>query len=270
MPLKSSSLSADRIKENLKTRLFGSEVLVFDAVASTNDLAKRHVDHGEGLIVIADAQTRGKGRSGRSWHSPGGLGIYLSALLKPPTAQPAPLTLMAGIACISALKTVGTAFAPFLKWPNDVLTDNGKLAGILCERGSERSSERCGKESQWLVIGIGINVNHGPADFPSTLAGKATSLKMETGAPCDRVALIRSLIVHLDREYQQWLVTGNADLAKRWSGHTGMFGKKITLRQGDSLFQGTAERLDEHGRLVVRLTTGDTIAFDSGEVTLSV
>ncbi|MFQ5671948.1 MAG: biotin--[acetyl-CoA-carboxylase] ligase [Nitrospinales bacterium] len=257
------TLSVSRIKENLGTRLFGAEVLVFDEVESTNDLAKRHVGRGEGLILIADAQTQGKGRSGRSWHSPGGLGIYLSALLKPPTPHPAPLTLMAGVAGVSALKAfvARPSFEPFLKWPNDILTHNGKLAGILCEW--------CGGESGWLVIGIGINVNHRAADFPPSLAGQATSLQMETGAPIDRVELIRSLIVHLDREYHNWLLKGTADLVKKWSDHTEMFGKKITLRRGDSLFEGTAERLDGQGRLVVRLATGSEMAFDGGEATLS-
>jgi len=255
------ALNASQIKENLGTRLFGAEVLVFDAVGSTNDLAKNHIGRGEGLILIADSQTQGKGRSGRSWHSPGGLGIHLSALLKPPAAHPAPLTLMAGVAGISALKAFAAqaSFKPFLKWPNDILTHRGKLAGILCEWA----------EPGWLVIGIGINVNHRPADFPPALAGRATSLQMETGEPADRVRLIRSLIVHLDREYQTWRLEGTAGLAKRWSAHTAMFGKKITLRRGDSLFQGTAERLDEHGRLVVRMAAGETIAFDGGEVTLA-
>lgn len=262
MPIK-SSISVSQIKEGLETQLFGSEILGFDEVESTNDLAKRCLDKGEGLVIITDSQTKGKGRSGRTWHSPKGLGIYLSALIKPQTANPSPLTLMAGVACVSAIKPFLTEEGPnpSLKWPNDILIQGKKLAGILCEL--------CDGKSGWLVIGIGINVNHLPSDFPDSLQEIATSLKMEGGGPVDKAALIRSLIIQLDREYRSWQLEGTPALVKRWSEHTRMFGKQINVNRGGSNFHGTAKRLDEEGQLVVLTKNGEEMAFASGEVTLN-
>lgn len=255
-----SSLSVSQVKTNLATHLFGSEILLFDEVESTNELAKRYIKQGEGLIVIADSQTKGKGRSGRSWHSPKGLGIYFSALLKLLTDNASPLTLMAGIACVLAIKPFLShpEAAPTLKWPNDILVNGKKLAGILCET--------CDGEPGWIVIGIGINVNHLTTDFPDSL--DATSLRILTGSPVERETLIRSLITHLDQEYRTWLLDGTPILVKKWSEYTRMFGEAITLKRGGSLFQGTAKKLDDLGQLVVLTENGEEMSFAGGEVTL--
>ena len=251
-----SSISVSKIKEGLKTHLFGSEILLFDEVESTNELAKRYPKQREGLVIIADSQTKGKGRSGRSWYSPKGSGVYLSVLLKPQTENPSPLTLMAGVACLTYKEP-----SLSLKWPNDILVDGKKMAGILCEL--------CDEKSKWLVLGIGINANQLHSDFPDSLQGKAISLKMKTGKSVDKVDLIRSLIFHLDHEYKNWLLQGSPNLVKRWSDQTKMLGLEITLYQGKSVFHGTAKRLDLMGRLVVITEKGEEMTFSSGEVTLN-
>ena len=256
------SINISQIKKNLKTQVFGSKILVMKKVESTNEMAKHYLKHGEGLIILADTQTKGKGRSGRSWYSPKRLGIYFSALLRPQTDNLPTLTLMAGVACVLAIKSFfpHKKPEPFLKWPNDILINGKKLAGILCES--------CDEESGWFVIGIGINVNHLTTDFPDSLLGKATSLKIETGRAVDKSSLIRSLIINLDQEYSNWLLEGTPVLAKRWSDHSRMFGHSITVNRGGSIFHGTAKKIDELGRLVVLTKNGEEISFSSGEVTL--
>lgn len=253
-----SRLSASQIKENLKTNLIGSEVLVFDEVDSTNDVAKGHLQRDEGLVILADSQTKGKGRLGRSWHSSKGEGIYFSTLLKPrmPLEHLSQLTLMAGVACVSAI-SVFSKSKPDLKWPNDILLNGKKLAGLLCEY--------CDEKSAGLIVGIGINVNQ--TEFPGPLAETATSLRIENGRAVDRVDLIRSLITHLDWEYQAYLLEGALPLMQKWSENTAIFGKKITLDRGGTIFHGTATRLDEQGNLVVLTEEGREVFFDSGEIT---
>lgn len=254
-------LSASRIKKNLNTSLIGSEILVFDEIDSTNDRMRSYFDRKEGIVIIADSQTKGKGRFGRSWLSSKGVGIYLSTLLKPkaPPQQLSPIALMAGVASVLALDGF-SKIKPTLKWPNDILVNGKKLGGLLCECCLS------GDDSKILIIGIGINVNH--AEFPGDLAQTATSLRMENGAPADRVAIIRSLIAHLDREYASFILEGALPVVKKWSDRTTMFGKTVNLTRGGTAVRGTATKLDEQGRLGILTEKNEEVFFDSGEVTL--
>ncbi|MFQ5715645.1 MAG: biotin--[acetyl-CoA-carboxylase] ligase [Nitrospinales bacterium] len=254
-------LSASQIKKNLNTSLIGSEILVFDKIDSTNNRIRSYFDRKEGIVIIADSQTKGKGRFGRSWLSSKGVGIYLSTLLKPqaPPQQLSPITLMAGVASVLALDGF-SKIKPTLKWPNDILINGRKLGGLLCE--CCLSSD----DSKGLIIGIGINVNH--TEFPGALAQTATSLRMENGAPVDRVALIRSLIAHLDREYASFILEGPLPVVRKWSDCTTMFGKTVTLTRGGTVIRGTATQLDEQGRLGVLTEKNEEVFFCGGEVTL--
>ncbi|MDA0692442.1 MAG: biotin--[acetyl-CoA-carboxylase] ligase [Nitrospinae bacterium] len=261
----SSPLDAEKIRNDLRPVRLGSYILVFDEIDSTNDLAQKYLEEGalEGLVLIAESQTRGRGRMGRSWVSPPGTGIYMSVLLKPqiqPQRLPQ-LTLLAGLASVQAINEFSSQKVQ-LKWPNDILLNGKKLCGILSEYHATQSGESA------VIIGIGVNVNHSRNDFPEDLRPIATSLMIETGSPVDRQALATAIIRHLDQEYDAYLQNRSPDVINKWANHSDMFGKKISVTKGKSVIHGTALGLDSEGRLLMRTKSGEEIAFDSGEVSL--
>ena len=211
----------------------------------------------ENLVVIADSQTKGKGRLGRVWHSEPKTGIYLSTLIRPDiTPEQLPiLTLMAGLATVIAVNEFISQPA-LLKWPNDLLLKGKKVAGILCEYHSIKTPA--------VIIGIGINVNQ--VQFPAGLKDIATSLKLEFGKDINRTALIKSLIAQLDLQYNEFQNNKVRALLDNWTRNTDLFGKSISLNKGNQLINGEAIRLDNHGRLVILNDSGKEVAFDSGEV----
>ena len=262
---KTSDLEAEKIKNNLNCVLIGSEVLVFDEVHSTNDLAKRYLEQNvqDGLVLIADSQTQGRGRLGRAWHSAPGVGLYLSVVLKPrlETEHLPQLTLLAGLATVIAVNSFAGQKAR-LKWPNDILLNGKKLAGVLCEYCLPAQGDPA------VILGIGVNVNHAAQSFPEDLRAIATSLRIETGNRFDRQALLLAILRNLDHEYETYLLGGEQSVLKKWSDHTDMFGKKIRITKGPAVIHGTALGLDSWGKLRVRTETGEEVGCDSGEVSL--
>ena len=262
---KNSPFDAEKIKNNLRPGRIGSKVLVFDAVQSTNDLARQHFDENaqEGLVLIADSQSSGRGRMGRSWVSVPGVGIYLSVLLYPkmePERLPQ-LTLLAGLATVRAVNEFSSQKAQ-LKWPNDVLLNGKKCSGILCEFHTREDGDA------GVILGIGINANHSPDDFPGELQPYATSLRIETGNSIDRSALISALLRHLDQEYRDFLSHGSQRLVNNWMENSDMFGKPIAVTLGKEVIRGIALGLDPEGRLILRTEQGEELVLDSGEVSL--
>ncbi len=259
-----ADLNPHSLTEGLALKRIGKPVRSYETLASTNDAVKQAFEAGdaEGLVVLADSQSSGRGRQGRSWVSPRQVGVYLSVLLKPGIERERipQLTLLAGVAVAEALK--GDVPSPLLKWPNDVLASGKKLSGILCEFHKSSGGEG-------VILGIGVNVNQVLSDFPHELQATATSLSIETGRRCDRAQVIRSLLVSLDREYDDYLLGRQPGLAEKWSRHTDLFGKNIALTHGGTVTRGTALRLDPAGRLIVRTEDGVERAFDSGEVSLT-
>ncbi|MBI3815127.1 MAG: biotin--[acetyl-CoA-carboxylase] ligase [Nitrospinae bacterium] len=195
-----------KIKEHLTAKFIGSEIYIFDTVESTNDTAKGLANKGckEGTVVIADLQSKGRGRLGRRWESPAGVGVYLSIILRPsdPTPQ---LTLLAGVAAAEAIiesskfkvqsskleKSKNMEPKVSLKWPNDILINGKKAGGILTE------SIANGKA---VIVGMGINANNEPSSFTDELKSKATSIMIETGRNVDRNLLIAELL----NEFEYW------------------------------------------------------------------
>ena len=227
---------------------------------STNAEISRHFSghpSEEGFVVIADCQTGGKGRSGRVWHSAPGTGIYLSMSIQPnfsPEQLPI-VTLMAGLATAIAVNK----FIPNpakLKWPNDLLLNDKKIAGVLCEYHASKVPT--------VIIGIGINVNH--TQFPAEINDIATSLKLETGLETNRTTLIRQLVTQLDFQYSELKNNKVQALIDNWTLHSDLFGKSININKGNQSITGKAIRLDPLGRLVILNKSGKEIALDSGEV----
>jgi BirA family biotin operon repressor/biotin-[acetyl-CoA-carboxylase] ligase len=177
----------------LQTRWLGRAFEWHASCGSTNDLAAERARAGApaGLVIVADAQTSGRGRLGRSWHSPADENLYLSIVLRParPSSEIPPLTLLAGAAVARALETFG--LTPRLKWPNDIelVDETGrrrKVCGVLTEMAS------AGGSALHVVVGIGINAN--AIDFPPEIAERATSLRRALGRPVDRVELLAALL----------------------------------------------------------------------------
>ena len=255
---------AANVKDNLNCVHIGSEVLFLPEIDSTNNLAKKYTKNNakEGLVIIAESQTGGRGRKQKFWHSPPETGIYLSILLKPNLeSEHLPfITLLAGVSAISTINEFSHQEAN-LKWPNDILINNKKICGLLCEMTQKKNN------SFYVIIGIGINVNQLPGQFPDSLKKTATSLRIVNGSPVDRLTVIRSLLTTLDHEYQLFLAEGKSSVIKKWKLHTDLFGKRVAVKRGSIMITGTATNLDESGRLILRHDKGHYEAIDSGEIT---
>ena len=255
---------AANIKDNLNCICIGSTVMFLPEVDSTNNLVKKYLLNGadEGLVAVAESQTEGRGRLGRIWYSPPETGIYLSILLKPnlePDHLPC-FTLLAGVAAVLTINEFSQQRAS-LKWPNDIIINGKKVCGLLCELIQNQG------ESNGLIIGIGINANHLAEQFPEDLKNIATSLRIVNGLPIDRLAVIRSLLINLDREYKTYLNEGRRSVIEKWSLHTDLFGKKISIKRGATIISGIAKRLNDAGQLVLSQENGSEEAFESGEIT---
>jgi BirA family biotin operon repressor/biotin-[acetyl-CoA-carboxylase] ligase len=258
-------LLAETIKNRLNTLRIGSEIIVFNTIDSTNEQARQYFekDAKEGLVLIAETQTRGRGRRGRNWLSSPGIGLYFSIILKP-IVQPrrlSQLTLLAGLATTLAINEF-TPKKARLKWPNDILLNGKKCCGIL----SETHSTLDGKTG--VIVGIGINANHSLSDFPPELKAIATSLMIETENEIDRLALVSAVLGHFDKLYDAFLNDEEYIFMEQWLENSDMIGKKITVSRGNSVTCGTALGLDSDGRLLLRAENGEEMVFDSGEVSL--
>jgi BirA family biotin operon repressor/biotin-[acetyl-CoA-carboxylase] ligase len=258
------ALTETEIRYRLGTASIGSHVVAYRSVKSTNDLACEAAEAGarEGTIFTAEEQTSGRGRLGRSWHSPYGSGIYVSVVLRPTfPPQSAPGTaIMTGVALADTL----LAYAPGqvrLKWPNDVLLNGRKVAGILTELGAEDN------EIQYLVIGVGINVNLEEFDFPPELRPIATSLRRELGKPIRRVELLQAFLRNLEREYtnyQQDRLLRSHDRIREYSA---LIGHSVALESGKILREGLVKDIDSEGRLILETIDGP-VPIIAGEVTV--
>lgn len=174
---------------------FGRPYLYAETTPSTQRMLGP--EHSEGAVAVAEEQTEGRGRLGRTWASPPRASILCSLLLEPPVETPRlpELSVLAGEACADTIGRV-TGLAPQIKLPNDVLIDGQKVAGILAEARDFR-----------VVLGIGLNVNVDPADLPGALRTPATSLAAELGRPVDRVELLVTLLEALEEHYRRWLAS---------------------------------------------------------------
>src|SRR5574337_1069056 len=259
-------LEESAIRAGLMTRRIGCAIHLFQEVDSTNDEAAALAGRGEaeGAIVIAEGQRRGRGRLGRQWQSPRGLGLYLSVILKPtipPHSAPL-LTLMGAIAGADAIERM-TGIAAALKWPNDLIVHERKVGGILGEMAVEDS------RLLHVILGIGINVNQTEADFDEELRRIASSLRIEAGHPVDRTAMVRSFCESLDGWYERFLCDGPLSILEHVRRRCLTLGRPVTARSGDQEISGLAVELESDGRLVIRDARGALHHLLAGDVTLT-
>jgi BirA family biotin operon repressor/biotin-[acetyl-CoA-carboxylase] ligase len=255
-------LTADDIKARLKTKRIGSEILVFQETASTNDVVEHLAKSGarEGLVVFAESQTRGRGRRGREWVSPRGKGLWFSVLLRPslPPTAASRITVAASVAVARAIREVCRVEAR-IKWPNDVIVNGKKLAGILTELRAETD------EILLAILGIGIDVNCEREDFPNDLEGVVTSLKMETGSAQDRVSLAVQVLAALDECYELAL-TDFETVVDEWAKLCTTLGHQIVVTMGQRRVEGFAQALDSDGALLVRCDSGQLERILGGDL----
>lgn len=250
-----------------ETAVVGRELRCFDEIDSTNTRAKQIALEGapDGTVVVANCQTAGRGRMDRSFQSPRGKGIYLTALLRPqlPPERLMSVTAMAGVAVCAAVERV-CGVRPGLKWPNDPVLGNKKLCGILTELSLEAETGRL----QYLVVGIGINVHHTAADFSPEVAELATSLSMALGHPVSRPALAAALIEELDRLYGALYAGDLSAYLSAYRRDCVNLGKTVQLLERNGRRTAEAVGIDDAFGLVVREADGTERTVRSGEVSV--
>lgn len=238
------------LADQLQTRFLGKPVHFFETIDSTNTYAARLAREGapEGTVVIADSQSGGKGRLGRSWVSPPGVNLYLSAILRPPVPAAAvpQLNLLAAVAVADTIAQV-CGLTPAIKWPNDVLVGGKKVCGILAEMQTAAVTLRA------AVLGIGVNLNAPLDAFPEELRGKASSLFLAGGRLVDRSAFTVALLTHLEKLYVLWLEGGFSALRPAWEHYAAwMMGQQIVVAAPDGTVAGTVLGLDRDGALLLQ------------------
>ena len=244
----------------------GRDIRVFRETASTSDVAEKLAHDGvaEGVVVIAETQTAGRGRLGRRWVSPAGKGLWLSVLLRPPfrPQQTTQLTIAAAVAVARAVRTQ-TGLAPEVKWPNDLLLGGRKFGGILTELSGEQDRVR------HAILGIGVDVNVVASDLPAELRRIATSLRIVLGRPVPRAELVVALLRELDADYQR-LLAGQFDaIADEWEGLCTTIGRQLEVEVAGRRLRGRAESLDTDGALLLRTEHGRLERITGGDVRLS-
>jgi BirA family biotin operon repressor/biotin-[acetyl-CoA-carboxylase] ligase len=258
----SEMLLPAEIRDGVDAEVFGQkEIAYFSELDSTNRTAKELAVEGapEGTLVVAEQQTKGRGRIGRNWHSPFQEGIYASLILRPklPPAEAPKITLATGVSVAETLLVI-TPLKPAIKWPNDILVGGRKICGILTETSTEMDA------IDFVVVGVGINVNN--REFPDDLKEIATSVYLETGRTFDRVTLMQEFLRQFERFYSLFLHSGFESIGKRWRELAMLLGKEVTVRMIDRTCRGRVMELDRDGALLIKDESGELERIYSGDI----
>jgi BirA family biotin operon repressor/biotin-[acetyl-CoA-carboxylase] ligase len=251
--------AADLVAE--RTLSLGRPMHLLASTTSTSDEARHGAKQGapHGATWVAEQQTAGRGRQGRVWESPRGDNLLFSVLLRlscPPSRLP-PVTIAAGLAVRDAVASAAPGASPRLKWPNDVLVGERKIAGILVE------AVTMGSRVEAVVVGVGLNVH--TRDFPPELADRATSLALVAPGPFDRALLLADVLARLDADVHVVVARGLGLLRARLEASDALRGRRVRSDAGD---EGEACGIDDDGRLLVRRDDGVTARWSAGEVHL--
>ncbi len=259
------TLLPTEVQRGLDTTRFGRTVLYQNEVDSTNAWGRRLAENGaaEGTVVVAETQAAGRGRMGRSWNSLPGKGLWFSLILRPALSA-AELSGIMTVSAVCMAKAINQVAAtqPQIKWPNDLLLQGRKVTGILAELKGELDLVN------YVILGIGVNVNHTLADFPAELRDKAGSLAATVNRPVSRAALLRRFLSEFETVYLQLHAgTGLADVIAYAREHSATVGQPVTVSQGyGRTISGTALDLDNDGSLLLRRANGDLVRLNSGEL----
>lgn len=257
-------LSLDEVRHMLSATRIGRQLVCLPETASTNADAFRLAEEGaeEGTVVMADAQSGGKGRRGRVWESPAGVNLYCSVVLRPaimPHEAPQ-LTFLSAVAVARAIEST-TALKPEIKWPNDVLIKGRKVAGLLNEMSAETDG------INFVILGIGVNLNMTAAQFPGDVRTPATSLLLEQGRPVNRVQFAVAMLGELDCLYADFLRHGFGPVRDEWQQRCNADGREVVVSEGGvDTVRGMFQGIDGDGALLVRFPDGMVERILSGDV----
>lgn len=243
----------NEIKNGLGTKILGCEVISFIQTSSTNDVAMELANKGarEGLLIVAENQIKGRGRRERSWLCPMGTGILASLILRPQIEikKADILTLLTAVSVAKAIHNLTNLHA-FIKWPNDIIINNKKVSGILAEMRSDSN------KIDFVIIGIGINVNIHKSQMPKEIEEIATSLSIELGNDVSRIALLQEVLRLLEDRYLR-LKDGNfEEFIDEWRSLLNTIGQNVEVNLHGKVFSGHVLDVDENGALIVELSNG--------------
>lgn len=256
-------LLADEILHGLDVRKVGKSIICLEETDSTNARARQLGEDGvaDGTVIIADRQSAGRGRLGRRWESPTGVNLYTSILLRPliPVQQAPQLTFLSAVAVAESLSQLYQLPAR-VKWPNDVLVNGRKIAGLLNEMNAET------EQVHFVILGVGVNLNMTGEQFPEELNYPATSVFLETGEKVDRVLFIRTFLEKLDGFYTEFIADGFVPIRRRWEALCELMNARVRIDQQQGALQGTVVGLDNDGALRLQLDDGRVERVLAGDV----
>ncbi len=256
-------LIPSEINPLLETKWIGKKIHLFETVDSTNTKAYEFALRGarEGEVVLAESQKKGRGRLGREWFSPPFSNLYLSVILRPkiPPHQASLITLMAAVATADALRKF-SGLDPRIKWPNDVLLNDRKVAGLLNEIHSEAD------RIHFVILGIGINLNMDASMVSKEIRSRATSLKKEMGQTISRKEFLKTLLGELETWYEIFLEQGGTTILKAWRDRAQIQGKQVNVTSFGETLRGVAIDVDSDGALILETDMGERKRVVAGDV----
>ncbi|MFW6270961.1 MAG: biotin--[acetyl-CoA-carboxylase] ligase [Bacillota bacterium] len=251
----------EEILWKLSTEKIGKNIKFYNEIDSTNEKAKEIAGKVPGgTVILTEKQKKGKGRRGREWYSPAGSGLWFSIILYPdfqPDKAPM-LTVLAALSVEESLDDMN--IATDIKWPNDIILNNKKIAGILSELNAEID------QINYAVVGIGINVNQD--SFPQNLKDIASSLKIETGKNIDRVNLLNNIFYSFERYYKMLLSDKEEELLKIWKNKLKCLNKRVVIDSNGKIYRGKAVDVSLKGELVIKDEKGKEHSFWTGDTSL--
>ena len=250
------------VRDGLKTTVLGSSILIYRSIDSTNRVARELAIKGadEGTLIFAEEQTEGRGRRGRSWFS-SPESVLLSVILKPDTSPSRAhmVTLMAGVAVAKTIRQYGIDAR--IKWPNDIIVRGKKVCGILSEMGAGRGA------LDYIILGIGINVNDDINLYPMELKETATSLKAELGKDLPRIEFVQSLLWELEYQYNLFNRHDFTTISNEWKELSDTLGSLVKITTQSKVFEGEAIEINRDGALVLKLQDGTLRTIFTGDCT---
>jgi BirA family biotin operon repressor/biotin-[acetyl-CoA-carboxylase] ligase len=248
-------MSADEIKEGLGTEVLGRKIISYAQTSSTNDVALNLAAGGaqEGTLVVAESQTRGRGRRNRKRLAPMGTSILASLILRPPimSDEANSITMTAAVAVAQAIREV-TQIPALIKWPNDVVIGDRKVSGILTEMRTEKG------HVSFAVVGIGVTVNISRNRLPAEIMDIATSLSAELGHNVSRIALLQEILRQLERRYAKIKECNVDALRPEWRELSTTLGRQVQCVLSGRAIRGQAIDIDETGALLIQTESGQT------------
>ena len=262
-------LSISEISSRLTTQWAGRKLYYFDTTGSTNNDAKRLAEEGEphGTVVVADIQNAGKGRRGRAWQTLSGTALSFTLLLRPDFApdKASMITLVMALSVAQAVEEVAGAVAT-IKWPNDIVVNKKKICGMLTEMTMTPEMD----EIQYIVVGVGINVNNGsPEEFEEEIRQAATSLRIETGRQIGRAVLLGRVLVRFEENYAAFLATLDLSrLRESYQRHLQGVGSEVRVLDPAGEYTGISHGINDQGELIVVKENGEKVQVYAGEVSV--